>query len=304
MKTCPQCTTEAPLDGRFCEECGAPFGGGVSGACPKCGAGAEQIDEDGFCQSCGIRRQAPARDHFECVVSPRFAGVSDRGIRHHRNEDFFVAGMAGEAHLMVVCDGVSSTAEAQKGSEAATVAAFAALLGGASLAEAVAAAQSAIAAVEDEPASTIVAAVVQGGKVQLASAGDSRAYWIAREGSRQLTTDDSWIHDVVSSGRMTEAEAMKSSEAHAITRWLGADAADEDCAPSLVEFEIPGPGFLLLCSDGLWNYAPQAAALAEMVFERPDCDREEEAVETVRRLVDFAKSRGGQDNITAVLLRT
>jgi serine/threonine protein phosphatase PrpC len=198
----------------------------------------------------------------------------------------------------VVCDGVSSTSEAEKGSETAADCVFRCLLQKESLKDAVAAAQSAVTGIDGEPATTVVAALVRGGRAQIASVGDSRAYWIARENSQQLTTDDSWINDVVSSGEMSEEEALKSSQAHAITRWLGADASPADCAASLVEFDIPGPGYLLLCSDGLWNYVPDAMAMADLIY----AEEYEGAVGIVRRLVDFANGKGGQDNITAVLL--
>lgn len=301
MKTCPQCTAEAPLDDRFCEECGAHLGGpaaeSAAAECAKCGAGPDAVDADGFCSACGFRRLAPARDHFERAVSPGFAGITDRGLRHHRNEDFFMMDSVGDDYVMVVCDGVSSTSEAERGSEAAADAVFRCLVQKESLTDAVAQAQSAVAAIDGDPATTVVAAVVSEGKGRIASVGDSRAYWIAKEGSRQLTSDDSWINDVVSAGEMTEEEALTSSQAHAITKWLGADAEPADCAASLVEFDIPGPGYLLLCSDGLWNYVPDAAAMAELVYAK-----ERDAVEIARRLVDFANEKGGQDNITAVLL--
>lgn len=299
MKTCPQCTAEAPVDDRFCEECGAHLGSPSSapGKCGKCGAGLEAVDEDGFCSACGFRREAPMRDHFEHVVSPAFAGITDRGLRHHRNEDFFVMDSVGDAHIAVVCDGVSSTSEAERASEAAADTIFRSLLQSEPLRDAVAKAQNAVAAVAGEPATTVVAAVVRDGRALIASVGDSRAYWIARENSQQLTRDDSWINEVVECGEMTQEEALKSSQAHAITRWLGADATADDSAASLVEFDIPGPGHLLLCSDGLWNYVADPAAMAELIHAG-----EEEAVNTVRRLVDFANEKGGQDNITAVLL--
>ncbi len=297
------------MDDRFCEECGSHLGKPGNGkttseVCPKCGAGPGDIDEDGFCSSCGFRRLAPVRDHFERVVSARFAGVTDRGLRHHRNEDFFamdtVAGSDGESHVIVVCDGVSSTSEADQASEAAVEAVFRALVQGECLAGAVAKGQVAVAGLEGkDAATTVVAAVVRGRCAEIAWVGDSRAYWIAREGSRQLTRDDSWLNEVVSSGEVAEADALQSPQAHAITRWLGADAAPEECAASVVEFEVPGDGFLLVCSDGLWNYVPDAAGMAEMVLAREG----EEAIAVVRSLVEFANGRGGQDNITAVLMR-
>jgi serine/threonine protein phosphatase PrpC len=237
------------------------------------------------------------RDRFERVVAEGFAGITDRGIRHHRNEDFFAMDAVGDSFVMVVCDGVSSTSEADQASETASNAIFEALVRAESLTEAVAKGQSAVAGLAGDAATTAVAAVVRGRTAQIAWVGDSRAYWIAREDSRQLTRDDSWLNEVVESGEMAEAEAVKSPQAHAITRWLGADAQPEESAARLAEFEAPGEGYLLLCSDGLWNYVPDPAAMADLIYAEPG-----EALATVRRLVEFANGKGGQDNITAVLL--
>ncbi len=294
MKTCPECSAEAPAEDRFCEECGAQLD---STACAKCGAGAGEIDAEGFCTGCGFRRVPPVRDRFERVVAEGFAGITDRGIRHHRNEDFFAMDAVGDSFVMVVCDGVSSTSEADQASETASNAIFEALVRAESLTEAVAKGQSAVAGLAGDAATTAVAAVVRGRTAQIAWVGDSRAYWIAREDSRQLTRDDSWLNEVVESGEMAEAEAVKSPQAHAITRWLGADAQPEESAARLAEFEAPGEGYLLLCSDGLWNYVPDPAAMADLIYAEPG-----EALATVRRLVEFANGKGGQDNITAVLL--
>jgi serine/threonine protein phosphatase PrpC len=298
MRTCPACNADVPIADRFCEECGAHLSGPGKIACSKCGAGPEAIDEDGFCSACGFRREAPARDRFEHVVSPQFAGVTDRGLRHHRNEDFFAMDTVGEDRkIIVVCDGVSSTSEADRASEAASDAIFRALVQGEELTAAFAKGQAAVAALAGDAATTAVSAVVRGRKAQIAWVGDSRAYWIARENPAQLTRDDSWLNEVTESGEMAEEDAVKSPQAHAITRWLGGDAQPEECAARLADFEALGEGHLLLCSDGLWNYVPDAAAMAELVYAE-DAD----AASTVRRLVDFANSKGGQDNITAVLV--
>jgi serine/threonine protein phosphatase PrpC len=239
------------------------------------------------------------RDRFERVVSTGFAGITDRGIRHHRNEDFFAMDSVGDSRVIVVCDGVSSTTEADRASEAAADAIFRALVQGEGIPAAVALGQSAVSGLSADAATTVVAAVVKDRKAQIGWLGDSRAYWIARVGAAQLTRDDSWLNEVVSSGEMAEEEAMKSSQAHAITRWLGADAAPEECSPTVLEFDAPGEGYLLVCSDGLWNYVPDAAGMAELVYAHEDA----EAIEILRSLVEFANGRGGQDNITAVLVQ-
>ena len=58
-------------------------------------------------------------------------------------------------------------------------------------------------------------------------------------------------------------EAESGPNAHAITRWLGADAPTP--ARGRSSRTLDGPGWLLLCSDGLWNYCSEAADLAALV---------------------------------------
>ena len=230
IRLCPQCSVESPTEDRFCEECGTRLEVPASAPpdCPKCGAAPEEIDPDGYCAACGFRRVASKRDRFELTVSPTFAGLSDRGLRHHRNEDFLAMDtVAEDAHVIVVCDGVSSTRDADKASEAATEAAFRSLVQSiesgqdtrrtalmAAMAKA-SAAVTALASAGDNPATTIVAAVARDAFIDIAWLGDSRAYWIGPDGpARQLTEDDA-----------------ESPESHAITKWLGADAP-EDPRPS------------------------------------------------------------------------
>ena len=93
--------------------------------------------------------------------------------------------------------------------------------------------------------------------VALCWLGDSRAYWLgagAGAVAQRLTTDDSLAEEMIAAGLLLEAEAAASPQAHVVTRWVGADLAA--AAPHLASFRPPGPGVLLLCSDGLWNYAP------------------------------------------------
>ncbi len=60
-------------------------------------------------------------------------------------------------------------------------------------------------------------------------------------------------------------------------------------------FDFPGPGRLLLVSDGLWNYAPTGVDVATAAGTGS-------LLEVARRLVDFANDRGGHDNITVVII--
>ncbi len=71
------------------------------------------------------------------------------------------------------------------------------------------------------------ARVWDGDEVTVGSLGDSRAYWIGADGARRLTVDDSWAREQVDAGVLDERDAEADPRAHAITRWLGADAPDE-----------------------------------------------------------------------------
>jgi serine/threonine protein phosphatase PrpC len=235
-------------------------------------------------------------------VSVNFAAVSDRGRNHHRNEDR-VAIADGERKIIVVCDGVSSSTDGQTAAQTASDAITAALAEGADLAEAMQRASSAVSEItydtrDTAPSTTVVTAVIEGSEIQIAWAGDSRAYWISGEESLQLTMDHSWVNEVVAAGELSYDEASHSPRAHGITRWLGADAPP-DAEPSLTTFAVPGPGILLLCTDGLWNYADKVEDLTALVLTAA----EESAVETARRLVAFANDQGGHDNISVALLR-
>lgn len=300
---CPNCNTTVLEIDRFCEECGicliedAPH-------CFKCGA--TELDTEGFCLQCGFRREG--QDRTEIIHSDKLAGVSDRGLRHSLNEDAFALNQVDQTVILVVCDGVSSSHNANQASQLAAKTVCEQLTQilftppETALRAAIAAAQSAVSQLADRtdsepPSTTIVAAVVKNQTATIASLGDSRAYWIASSVSKQLTEDDSWLNQVVRSGEINELEAQHSPNAHAITRWLGADAI-EDVDPTIITFSLPNSGHLLLCTDGLWNYAPNVQQLSALV----QSVSHQNAVTISQTLVDYALSRGGHDNITVAIL--
>lgn len=298
---CPYCTADLPDENLFCEECGKPLTQQPAEPRCACGAPLADADEEGFCNTCGRRVRPRETDHIELEISPDFAAVSDKGIRHDRNEDRFAIRQNETQTILVVCDGVSSSHESEQASALASETIATMLEDSAELNEAMAEAAVKVAALgsqggSDAPSTTAVAARVRGTEVTLAWVGDSRAYWLDAEGATQLTNDHSWMNSVVAAGQMTAEQASKESRAHAITRWFGADAIDESQA-EITTFEIPGEGFLLLCTDGLWNYAQELSELNQLL------PRTGTALEACRHLVDFANSKGGQDNITTALLR-
>ena len=120
-----------------------------------------------------------------------------------------------------------------------------------------------------------------------------------------ITRDHSWVNDVVDNGLMSEADALRSPMAHAIVRCLGGPApdtisfADQTDLASVVRCILPAGSRLLLCSDGLWNYAQTVDEIADLVRSA----EAETPLETARRLVRYAIACGGKDNITAAILQ-
>ncbi|WP_030164234.1 PP2C family protein-serine/threonine phosphatase [Spirillospora albida] len=294
-------------------------------ACAHCAS--RTIDAEGYCGACGMRQPAE-RDHVEITVPAGAAGVSDRGRRYARNEDALALTGHATGVAAVVSDGVGSSQRPEEASRAAAdtgAAELAARLdAGTDPQEATrlaalkaAAAVAALAGSPGEaPSCTYVSAVVHGGAVTVGWIGDSRVYWIAAQeppedaadagveadtadlaeltGSAQLTEDDSWAAFMVAEGALTEAEAEAHPNAHVITAWLGADAGEVH--PHVRTYRPSGPGTLLVCSDGLWNYFPAPAALAALV------DGSADALGTARTLVRHALDAGGRDNITVAVI--
>jgi serine/threonine protein phosphatase PrpC len=282
-------------------------------ACPVCaadGRAAAGISPEGYCEFCG-RKVPSGRDHEELDVG-LLAGVTDRGLRHVRNEDAMALAatrVAGEpVALAVVCDGVSSAPRADEASLSAARAAAGSLLSAVRAGDDPAAASAAaaraggraagdLAGPAGAPATTYTSAVVDGAGVTVCWLGDSRIYWLAADlaGSRCLTTDDSLAEELVAGGLAVD-EAMASPQAHVITRWLGADLPEPE--PHVARFEPPDQGVVLLCSDGLWNYQPEATELAAMALPAALTD----PLAAAAALVRFALDAGGGDNITTVLM--
>lgn len=136
---------------------------------------------------------------------------------------------------------------------------------------------------------TLTAAVLEGHRLYVAHAGDSRCY-LWREGVlRQLTDDHSWIAEQVRAGAISEKEAKLSRFRHVITRSIGFERhADLEVRSA----EVTAGDRLLLCSDGLYGLVSDDD-LTKALGGEP--------AELPARLIAMANERGGDDNITAVV---
>lgn len=260
-------------------------------------------------------------------VSATLAELCDPGLRRNHNED--ATGIAqGETNgepwsVLVVCDGVSSSTHAEQASNIAakvatdTLAHFARsgdITHEGVTSAVLAAIRSAHLAIctsdidygdNAPPGTTIVAAIVFRKRLTVGWVGDSRAYWVSEHGAELCTTDHSWVNDVLSRGEMTETEAMQSPLAHALTRCLGplemGDGTTRDVEPDVRSKALPGPGHVVLCTDGLWNYFPSATSVAGLVR---DAGVGADPARVSRFLVCQALTQGGGDNVSVAVYET
>jgi serine/threonine protein phosphatase PrpC len=337
LPPCPECgEPRVDTSARFCEACGATLscaahatsstafavGTGADGAsasepafgsCAHCGGA---VGDDGYCTRCGLR----AMEAVTVEDRGSLAYAAHRGRRHPRNEDAGALATTSDGWpILVVSDGVSASPNPHLASAAAVTAVIHELgyrpfTGPDDLIRAVAAAHQAACDVPADgdphwvsdgsrPACTIVVAVAVGDTVHVANVGDARAYLLAAANSwtaTQLSTDDSMAALAVQEG-VDRTAALSLPGGHAITAWLGGDAA----TPVIHLATHPAtPGDVLLaCSDGLWNYAPTDESLAEQVKATlpPPAELPGTAAKVCEELVSWAIDQGGSDNICVAL---
>lgn len=139
---------------------------------------------------------------------------------------------------------------------------------------------------------TIVTAYCSSGRAVIGNVGDSRAYHVAEDGLRRVTTDHSLVSEMIRRGEISPLEAQRHPSRNLITRALGVEPTvrcDTFVCP------VQEGEFLLLCSDGLHDQVSEP----EIYYEIYESGHPEEACANLIRL---ANARGGRDNITIVLI--
>ena len=141
--------------------------------------------------------------------------------------------------------------------------------------------------------STIVAALVRGHSLAIGHVGDSRIYLVRKGAIQQLTQDHSLVMEQVRLGYITQEQAERSELQNVILRALGAENEVEADVEDLVA--LPGDT-LVMASDGLTRHVSAEEILAIVC----ECSNLQGACS---KLIEAAKERGGDDNITCLLLR-
>ncbi len=139
---------------------------------------------------------------------------------------------------------------------------------------------------------TLTAALVLGQQMTIGHVGDSRACAIHLDGRVNiLTRDHSLVKRLEELGQISSDEAAAHPQRNVLYRALG---QGEILEPDVFTSPFPQPGYLLLCSDGLWSVLPDAR-LFDLVNNAPTLQR------ACQGLVNAANDAGGPDNISVVL---
>ncbi|GAA1844486.1 PP2C family protein-serine/threonine phosphatase [Microbacterium koreense] len=132
--------------------------------------------------------------------------------------------------------------------------------------------------------------VSEDGGLLLAHSGDSRAYRLRDGELVRLSRDDSYVQALVDNGVIAPEEAQNHPKRNIITASFG--GAERDL-PAVSALDVAPGDRLLLCSDGLTDYVPEADVLT--LVQRGG------VVEAAQALVNLAIEASTRDNVTAIV---
>lgn len=138
---------------------------------------------------------------------------------------------------------------------------------------------------------TMVAATINGNCLHVANVGDSRLYVVGEE-IRQITTDHSYVEEMVRMGGLDRESARTHPKKNIITRAIG---ADDEVVPDFFTVKLQAGDIVLMCSDGLTNMLDDEEIRMILCGQR-------DIVEKAEELVKAANNNGGKDNIAVVLV--
>jgi serine/threonine protein phosphatase PrpC len=139
---------------------------------------------------------------------------------------------------------------------------------------------------------TLTAALVLGQQMTIGHVGDSRACIIRPDGRIDvLTRDHSLVKRLEELGQISSEEAAAHPQRNVLYRALG---QGEVLEPDVFTTPFPQPGYLLICSDGLWSVLPENR-MFDIIHDAPTLQQ------ACQSLIGAANDSGGPDNISVIL---
>lgn len=141
---------------------------------------------------------------------------------------------------------------------------------------------------------TAVALLVREDYGHIVNVGDSRAYLVGRSGIRQMTVDHSLVTEQLQAGFITPTEVKSHKLRNIITRSVG---FQDEVETDLISRKLEEGDQFLLCTDGLTNLVSDEEILKQVTRVRPGNPKR-----GCENLIELANKRGGDDNITVILV--
>lgn len=138
---------------------------------------------------------------------------------------------------------------------------------------------------------TCIGALINKDKAYIASVGDSRAYLLDENGISQITNDHTIVEILYEQGKIEKDDKNKHEMSHIITKAIG---TEPDIDPDYFELELKENSIILICSDGLTNYCSDEL-IYSYVYNK-------ELEKSLSDLINYAKDKGGKDNITVAII--
>jgi protein phosphatase len=230
-------------------------------------------------------------------------GASDPGCVRSNNEDYFISDT--ESGIFILADGMGGATAGERASYLSAETIYEHLLGAAQdgvgvLEEGFQEANRAVRAeAEEKPelegmgTTLLVARRLQDDRVEIASVGDSRAYLASKGKLSLITEDQTWVAEVGSRLGLSDEALKKHPMRHVLTMAVG---TGEQLRIFTRIVQMDPWDQILLCSDGLHGVVGEET-LADAL------DSEKSLPEKAHYLIEAAKTAGGPDNVTVVLIQ-
>ncbi|MEI6805539.1 MAG: Stp1/IreP family PP2C-type Ser/Thr phosphatase [Myxococcaceae bacterium] len=231
--------------------------------------------------------------------------LSDLGKKRERNEDAYLC--ISDSNLYVVADGMGGHVGGQRASQLATESVKALVLEHISEIQSAEIAQlmadslrAASKRIHEETrihpelkgmGTTVTALMIHEQEATVAHVGDSRAYLIREGEIQQLSEDHSLVQEQFRAGLISLEQARHSRYRNIITRSIG---FEDDVDVDMMVVHTQPADIFLLCTDGLTTLVEDSDILRIILQNSPET--------AGQKLIDLANERGGNDNITVVLV--
>jgi len=146
---------------------------------------------------------------------------------------------------------------------------------------------------------TLVMALPVAHEMYITHVGDSRAYWITRDGCYQVTLDDDVASREVRLGYAIYREAVQQSGSGSLVQALGMSASPS-LHPTAQRFILDEDAVFLLTSDGLSDFDRVEEYWETEIL--PILTEETDLGTVADKLLEIANTKNGHDNVTIALV--